>query len=346
MIQYFLPTILALGVITSYEDTQQNKIRNKYIIAAILLSLIIHLILYALGLVNQQYLANMLIQFSISMIVGFFLYYINWWGAGDAKLYLAYISLIPLTSYKFLSMPFPVFALLINTIIPVFVYLVFKLLIKTSSKQKMQALKQVLNWRYILSALISVFSLSWITQLILTQFNIKYTVIYGIAGIIVLSKITQYLFEDQALPLMILISIIRIFINQHYLITASFLVPFMLTVAGYAVVRLVLEDLSSIFVEKKSIYELKEGDVAVQGVTKKGIRADAKTTNAALLIEPDTELDAETIEMLKKEHLKGNIHFNSMQIQETLPFATSMFMGAMITITAQGNLIIFLMNTI
>ena len=53
LITYFLPFIIALGLITSYDDIKKGKIYNKYIVASLIIGLLINIILYFLNIIKS-----------------------------------------------------------------------------------------------------------------------------------------------------------------------------------------------------------------------------------------------------------------------------------------------------
>jgi len=70
---FFLPGILILGSITSYEDIKFGKIRNKYIIAALAYAVLVYLgfILFNLKNLNNVYLIELGVNFLFVVAIGF-----------------------------------------------------------------------------------------------------------------------------------------------------------------------------------------------------------------------------------------------------------------------------------
>ncbi|MDD3087442.1 MAG: hypothetical protein PHP89_02630 [Candidatus Omnitrophica bacterium] len=123
----FLPAILFIGVITSYEDFTISKIRNKWVILGILYPLFCYSLLYLLafvklidyGGVNNAYIISKLVNAAIGIIVAYGIWKFGAWSAGDAKLFIAYTLLIPLDFYsKGYVKFFPSLILLFNIFIP------------------------------------------------------------------------------------------------------------------------------------------------------------------------------------------------------------------------------------
>lgn len=132
----FLPIILFLGVVTSYEDIKTSRIRNQWILLCLSSIFFIYLFFFlAAGLSNQGIISatlgkiafNVLLNFHkwainlcISTIAAYLLWQFDIWGAGDAKLFICYSALIPLSKYPtaYFGYYFASFALLLTTFIP------------------------------------------------------------------------------------------------------------------------------------------------------------------------------------------------------------------------------------
>ena len=92
MLKIFIIPIVLLGIYTSYTDIKVGKIKNKGILAALLYPATIYLIItlyLILGKVelNTLFLLETFINFLISSLIGFFLWYFGLWHAGDGKLF-------------------------------------------------------------------------------------------------------------------------------------------------------------------------------------------------------------------------------------------------------------------
>ena len=129
---FFLIPLFIIGIITSYEDLRYGKIRNKWIeigflwgggifIILIFGDLITsHFSVSSLGVFrfNFDYLKDVLFNTGIAFGVGFLMWHLRVWSAGDAKLFTLFAFLLPLRFYSrsFLNY-FPSFALLLNIFI-------------------------------------------------------------------------------------------------------------------------------------------------------------------------------------------------------------------------------------
>jgi hypothetical protein len=120
-------------------------------------------------------------------------------------------------------------------------------------------------------------------------------------------------------------------------------------VLGYAAIRIFLFDLSEAFTEDVNIYRLKEGMIPAEAITKQGLKVKTKEyefltprKETAFFMRTNAGLTKEEIDRIKKAHLAGKMHFNELKIKQTIPFAPFLFLGTLITIICQGNIIVFL----
>jgi hypothetical protein len=115
-IYWLLPAIIALGIITTFEDIRDGRIRNIWILLAVSYSAAIHIILEVFDL-------DYLLSLALSFGAGYALWRADLWSAGDAKLFVAFTSLLPAGSYLGISELIPSLTLLVNTFLPVSVAL-------------------------------------------------------------------------------------------------------------------------------------------------------------------------------------------------------------------------------
>ncbi|MBN1325459.1 hypothetical protein JW977_00550 [Candidatus Falkowbacteria bacterium] len=133
--------ILFIGCIISIEDFKISKIRNKWIKLGVYLGLFYYFILFLLAILNKfeiinlfsikpEYFLYILIYTLIAFILSYLLWYFKLWAGGDAKLFTLYVFLVPLAFYSNSYFKyFPQLNLLINIFIPIFLYLIIKMLI-------------------------------------------------------------------------------------------------------------------------------------------------------------------------------------------------------------------------
>lgn len=140
----FLPPIILIGILSSYEDFKFSRIRNKFILFGLIYSLSIYLlawILYILfsrgsaftGIKGMLYpliwnFHKWCINLITVTLVAYILWHLKMWGAGDAKLFICFAALIPIGQYSkvYFDYYFASFLLLLTIFIPCTVFLLIK----------------------------------------------------------------------------------------------------------------------------------------------------------------------------------------------------------------------------
>lgn len=353
LIIYFLPTILALGIVTSYEDVKEGKIRNKYVVAGLVVSITIHTILLLSGIIEWKYMGMMAVQLLAALFIGVAIWITGLWSPGDAKLFAIFASLTPLTVHINVDANFPPLALLTNTVLPIFAYLVVILLVKTNTKQKLLITKKIMKPGVIINILLSVFALGWLTNIILTYFGITTNYLLSMTGIVILAAALRKIAKEKTNLLLAILAAIRIALDYRNLTTIDFLAHFLIITLSYSLVRLFLTGLSEAYTEEVSIYRLKEGMTLAEAITKQGTKTGMPKRiwqmdfdDAGFFLKTRDGLSRKDIERIKRAHREGRLHFNSIRIQQTLSFAPFLFAGTMITILLGENLLSFLMEAI
>lgn len=140
----FLPVIIFLGAITSYEDIRYGKIRNKWIIFGIAYCFFVYLLAYIFyNLAVKEFVSHVFggissyllwgfsrwgINLIFSVIVGFMFWHYKIWAPGDGKLFICYAALIPVGQYihVYFQYYFASFLLLLTFFIPATLFLLVK----------------------------------------------------------------------------------------------------------------------------------------------------------------------------------------------------------------------------
>ena len=116
-------TLLIFGTWISYFDIKKEKIKNYSLGALVLAAIFVNL--YSTG----AFLDLPLVSF-LNILGGIFFAVIIWmaglWSAADAKLFMAINFLFPVTFYQYSFGYFPGIVILINSAIPLFIFLFFR----------------------------------------------------------------------------------------------------------------------------------------------------------------------------------------------------------------------------
>lgn len=354
MIWPFLVIILIFGINSSYIDIKDGKIRNFHILMAISVGLLVWFFLFSYGFVEAFEFGQTILLGGYGLLVGFFIWLIGLWSAGDAKLFAAYSFLIPASVYKWAE--FPLVSLLSNTILPIFIVLIGFLLIKSSWKHKKKALKNILNYKFIFNLLLIVFSLSWVVFILFRLIHIPQNYIFLVFGLLGFMYLIKKVLPKYATRILIGLAIARIIFEFDKIFSFEFWGSFLLLTLGYIVLVLVLKDMSSKYFSKNvEIIDLRPGMIPAEVIikTKKGYKRESvqkhslnqfKTKMKGFVHSYDikglTNKDIFKIDQLRRAK---KFRINTLKIKQTIPFAPFMFFGALITLLIGGNLVLWLM---
>lgn len=143
----FFLLLLVIGLITTFRDIYLRKIENRWILTGIFGSLFLYLfhagsvLLTAYEINPSEKLTILLsrfiilsnvdkgsVNFLLSSIAAYSLWYVKLWGAGDAKLFICYTAIIPLQQYHkiYFSYYFASFYLLSCIFIPPTLFFIIK----------------------------------------------------------------------------------------------------------------------------------------------------------------------------------------------------------------------------
>src|SRR3989344_268444 len=174
LIYWFLPMILFLGIITSYEDIKSGKIRNKWVVSALAYSLSINLFFLFYGRIPLEHFLKWLLYLIISFLIGFLIWIIGWWKAGDAKLFFAFAALIlPPANQLDSDFYFSSIDILINSFLPISLFLAFSMIFRMDKSRIIFYLKKSFHYKSLFRFIIFLFSLQWIINIFFSFLNIK-----------------------------------------------------------------------------------------------------------------------------------------------------------------------------
>lgn len=334
--------IFGFGILTSLEDIREGKIKNKYIIIALAFALIIN---FNNIFVGQSYFFATLINFAISFLVGVLLWHFHFWTAGDAKLFFSYGFLIPLSVYSYRYFYyFPSLELLINTYIVIMFAIVANLLIKTDAKEKVHILKSSFDKKNLIEMFFITFGFSWLLSVFLGIFGIELNFFIILIILIILRRVIE---KSYIFKLSIIVSIARVFFDYSNIVTLSFLFNFSLGYLFFIIAIQFFQSLGSfIFTKPLKIKDLKPGMMPFELIVKtsggysKTITLPLKNNKKyTLLYRPNKLFDKKDIEIIKKLYRERKIKSDNIKIQQTLPFAPFLFIGFLLTVLFQGNVV-------
>ena len=354
-----LPAIILLGLFTSYTDIAYGKIRNKHcvwgIIYGILTLAIASLVFYFTGeAINPRYYLDFLINFLVGSVIAVVVWGTGLLSAGDLKLFLMYSVLVPLSVYRYGYVNlFPASTILVNTFVPMFVFLCFYILLRTDWRQKWGALRSTMELKKLGPLALATFGFSWIISLVLNHVSFiprdYFTIIILIFIIILLS---ERLLGLRFVWLCLVLAVARLVFDFSSFLTIGFYLSFLFLFVSMLLLRFfILELAKDMFKKEIGLEELRAGMILAGtygddngGKTHKEERVyydfltylqERELGGKGRL---SRQLTREDVEFIKHEYKKRGWKNQKLKIHSTIPFAPFMFLGVVITILAQGDL--------
>ncbi|MFH0861301.1 MAG: prepilin peptidase [Candidatus Altiarchaeota archaeon] len=324
-----LIVISVIGVITSISDIRHGKIRNKHLAPMLLVGLLLNYILSIDSHAFFVYSINVI----MSSLVGFSLWELRLWSAGDGKLFIVYSALLPLASYKvgFVSL-FPSFTLLFNTFLLGLFFMLYKFFIETSYSQKELAVRNALNFKAFLTALLFLLGLMWFSR-ILFEFS-------GLEGNILLSLFFTYLLLSVFSRMQSL--------NLTHLSAAFVIARIILANEGIRSLAVDALLLSPIILAMQVIYSVSfivsTRRVRISDLKLGMIPAKNKESEVYLLEPGIGGLSEDDIRRLRRLSDDNKLSFDSILVHVSLPFAPLIFAGALLTHLMRGNVVYYLLS--
>jgi len=356
-IYLFLPMILFLGIITTYEDIKTGKIRNKWIVIALIYAILFNLgLIIYMSVTGQEmriaYFYELGISFIISLAAGFLMWTLGLWTAGDAKLFAAFSLLIPLTVYRWGHIPYFSSAnILINTFVPFFLIYSAIMLYKTTWKQKLHYLLQAVKPKQVASTALFLFAFMWPLAILFNRIGFQQNYFTGIIALFAIMVILEKILPGQLKYILAGVSILRLLLDPT-LLSVNTWILFLLTLVGFLFLRMFILHMGYDYMTQIiDVNLLKPGMVPAQSVYKeKGKFRRQNILHFSMLsymhegvkkrdylFEPSAE--GLTKADVKKLH-KLKLGFEHLKVYKTLNFAPYMFAGVILTIIFQGSLFI------
>ncbi|MDP6547378.1 MAG: hypothetical protein QF917_00245 [Candidatus Woesearchaeota archaeon] len=354
MIEFFLPGIIALGLITSYEDIKYGKIRNKWVIFALIYALVANFIIIAFFSIttgiNTHYIIEFFTNFLFSILIGFGAWYFKLWTAGDGKLFIAFSALVPLSIYEFGYIEWtPSFTLLMNIFIFALIIMIFYLLYKSSLKDIKEAsigfFKDVFNIKKLFTTIVSLFIIYWFIEILLSLFKIKNFFLVILTTILAYNYIKKKT-KKGFIFFAIAISLLRLVIDKS-VYSSTFLIIFLILIIAWEIIDSFLNHaisklISKVFSKEIEVNKLKPGMVLSELIKKEG---DKYSKNVKSAFYADNFLDEESEGLTQKQIEKiSNTGIKKLRVSQMIPFAPFILVGVILTLIAKGNILIFILK--
>ncbi|MDD5066912.1 MAG: hypothetical protein PHF84_07670 [bacterium] len=386
----FLPAIIWFGISATLSDIRTGKVRNSLIRKGYFYGLAVYCLLilwtvarkYSVMLaihagrtyyLSLSYFPDFIINSILALAVGILLWKLDFWAAGDAKLFALFSFLLPLTVYsRERILYFPSFILLFNIYTLAFFYLllagVFRLRIKGIRladllhwlKEKAGNIGKKLKAKLQISNIPNFFNFILLYSIIFSVLNL-FKIKIKILGFSLSSHLLLYL------ALFLIYRPLSLLLDKHkkmnlvllpLLITASFLIPgfwtsfstrlnpFIRFFSGFFVFLMVIRTGAKLASGQTDVRKIK-----VQELQPHMILGDASLS----LLQKEKDFCSKEIGPLYFDGLspeqieKIKVFFQNKNMEEvevcrTFPFAPFIFSGAVITVLLQGSLFKWIMR--
>jgi len=130
LLLFLIPLILFLGIITSYTDIREGKIRNRHLLIALLYFAVAIIVYNLTGFLKESYDYFQLIYIGanllLALVFGAVLWISGFWTAGDAKLYAIFAMIVSAVLNRPQSLiDFAFVSVLVFAFVPFFLYFMF-----------------------------------------------------------------------------------------------------------------------------------------------------------------------------------------------------------------------------
>lgn len=350
-VYFLLFFIFCLGVITSYTDIKKQQIKNKHILFALLIGLLINISFFKLN-----FLINYAINILFALLVGFLLWYIHFWNAGDGKLFLAFVALLPISLLYKSNFYLFSYDVIFYTFVPVFFVLVALLFTKSRIKELVDAFKRSFKPKVVFNIFVAFFSFSWIMGMVTKTIGISLNMFIAILVLFFVFEGLERVSRIKLVYILYVAFLLRILFDYKTIITANFVLTFFINFFVFLfVVYFILYLAYFKYAKPIKIQDLSPGMLLSEPVAKRGDKyvtmpnikislfsfLRARVKEKAFIGAKPGGLTAEEIETLKELKKEGKLSFGSVLVQARLPYAPFQFLGAAIVIAKVLYPIIF-----
>ncbi|MCH5138435.1 prepilin peptidase [Clostridiaceae bacterium UIB06] len=331
--------IIAIGIISSYTDIKKGKIYNKHLVMFFIPGIIFQVFYMSSknGVTVKLYLINLIAATFFAILA----YSFKIWAAGDAKLVILIISLMPMEIYRAsLKNIFPGFSVIMYIFLCGFLYLIIesiflyirdKLLHREDmdiKQRDLQGLKKLIL-KIIYAWIISI-NLNYIVSHCFKEFYFYNLGLYMIANALLIIYLTKYIGNKKVLySVVILGSLIYVFnityfgrgnvhLNGRLMILVLALILFRSLCGKYNYKKVAIED-------------LKSGMILSAGTVINFFNSKVKGLPANCSESTDSRLTEEQIESIKRWQKSKN-GLNEVVVVRQIHFAPFIFLGTIISL--------------
>lgn len=333
--------VLILGVSASFSDIKNRLITNKLILISVIVGVVLNLTSNSLDL-KINYLVNIL----FALFIGFLLWYINFWNAGDGKLFLAFTSLIPIELFFMSRTALYSYDVIVYTFVPVFFLFLIMLIFQTKKEELTHSLKNSFKPLVVINVLVAFFSFQWIINVINFHSGLKLNLFISAIILFFVFDSLEKLLRIRLIYLFYLTAMLRIIFDGS-IYSTNFLLNFLFQIVIFYVFVYFFVNLAYYkFGTHVRIPDLIPGMNLCERIIKRGqkyvVVPEVKISLFMFIqekVEEKSEIEMKPEGLSEKDIRKiqnwnkaGKIEVGSLLIQKRIPYAPFQFFGVIVLI--------------
>ncbi|MFP4117186.1 MAG: prepilin peptidase [Candidatus Aenigmatarchaeota archaeon] len=342
----FLVIVVFFFFVFSYKDFTRGTIPNRYVALFLVIGFLVQV--YQGNIIEEP--IRVLGVFLYGALGSFTLWFLGLISAGDSKLLTSLFLYFPFRHYtRALPLDF-----LINLFVPVFIFLVVYLLLRSDRKAIVKSLVSSFRPYQVAMVFVILVGFSWFVSTFFgfLGLDIGY---FGLVLALFMGYELLFRFSSGRTELVFLfLAGLRAALDYKNALTLRFFAYMSLFTLFFVVVRLFTLKLSfRFFSENKDLSELEEGDVLAEGIVEReGEYKKESLLDFSLIgymrsrkkkfihgLGPITDEDVQRIKQLYSE---GKLHFEKLKVQRTQRFAPFVFFGYFLTFFLGTNFLTFI----
>jgi len=339
------------SVLTAYiaiEDFRHERIPNKAL-----------LLLLAAGLIYQGFFLEApfagIQAFLYALFIGVMLWYLGMWPAGDAKLFSILFLLLPPGLYSSQSL---IFDFLINSFVPVFLFMLFLILLKSRVALLKESLKYSFDPYRVTMLAVILLGFVWLVlgavSLLSATLSVWVDFFITIIILFIAFELLMRSFGAKIELFFIGCAVLRIALDYQAIYSLGFAYKFFSMLLLFVFFRFFIIYLSfKLYTDEVPIKEIKPGMVPAESIIKKGRKFEKiNILNSSLIsymsqkkediIHGQHFLSKKDVSKIKKLRAEKRLEFKSLLVSRVQPFAVFLLAGFVLTVFINKSFIDFL----
>lgn len=342
--------IILFGTWASYTDLKKSKIKNYTILLLILMSIILNIFITKVFITNPLQSATSIF---IAIVAGVLIWLAGLWSAADAKLFIAFNFLIPVTLYTHAESYFPGSSILINSFVPLFLFSFIQVIFKTKFKEKKAILGEFFKFRFILNIILP--TLTFMSLSYAISHFLKIPIDYFLTTIMffIIFWVIEQKFKFKLNYFFLIMTIVSVIFLHSKIFTLGFLVNWIIAMVTVFSMFFLTSLGRFTYTQSVRLTELKEGIIPAEmivNVNEKYLKKpiifispllslrERSSTKLIFGYNPDG-IKKDDIAKVMKLYKEGKLGFDEIKVSKTMKFAPFLFLGVLLTYFAKGYFI-------